>query len=289
MKFSEHWLREYANPAGDTAALVHQLTMQGLEVESLDPAAPPLPGVVVGRVLEVRPHPNADRLRVCRVDAGVTPLQIVCGASNVQVGGVYPVACIGAKLPDGTSIKPAKLRGEASEGMLCSATELGLAEKSDGLLELDAGLLPGQSIAEALGLDDQILDLKITPNRADCFCVTGIARDLAAAIGVPFKAPPATSVVASTDETISVSISNPDDCTVFVSRVIRGVRGDALSSVLAARTPAPERYPQHQSGRRCHQLRDARAWSAIACLRSGQAVGWPDGASRHSPVKSCNC
>lgn len=229
MKFSEQWLREYVNPAGDTAALVHQLTMQGLEVESLDPAAPPLPGVVVGRVLEIRPHPNADRLQVCRVDAGVTPLQIVCGASNVQVGGVYPVACIGAKLPDGTSIKPAKLRGEASEGMLCSVTELGLAEKSDGLLELGAGLLPGQSISEALRLDDQVLDLKITPNRADCFCVTGIARDLAAATGVPFNAPPAAPIVTTTDETISVSISNPDDCTVFVSRVIRSVRGDALT------------------------------------------------------------
>ncbi len=229
MKFSEHWLREYANPAGDTAALVHQLTMQGLEVESLDPAAPPLPGVVVGRVLEVKPHPNADRLRVCRVDAGVAPLQIVCGASNVQVGGVYPVACIGAKLPDGTLIKPAKLRGEASEGMLCSATELGLAEKADGLLELDASLKPGMPVAEALGLDDQIIDLKITPNRADCFCVAGVARDLAAATGVPFRAPATAPVAALIDEVFPVTIGSPDDCPVFVSRVIRGVRSDVPS------------------------------------------------------------
>ena len=227
MKFSEHWLREYASPAGDTAALVHQLTMQGLEVESLDPAAPPLSGIVVGRVLDIRPHPNADRLRVCRVDAGISPLQIVCGASNVQVGGVYPVACLGAKLPDGTLIKPAKLRGEASEGMLCSATELGLAEKSDGLLELDARLTPGLPVAEALGLDDQIIDLKITPNRADCFCIAGVARDLAAATGVPFRAPLAVPVTATTNETIPVSISSADDCPVFVSRVIRGMRSEA--------------------------------------------------------------
>ena len=229
MKFSEQWLREYANPAGDTAALVHQLTMQGLEVESLDPAAPPLPGVVVGRVLEVKPHPNADRLRVCRVDAGVSPLQIVCGASNVQVGGVYPVACIGAKLPDGTLIKPAKLRGEASEGMLCSATELGLAEKADGLLELDANLKPGVPVAEALGLDDQIIDLKITPNRADCFCVAGVARDLAAATGVPFRAPANAPVAAVINEAFPVTIGNADDCPVFVSRVIRGVRSEVPS------------------------------------------------------------
>ncbi|MCB1597342.1 MAG: phenylalanine--tRNA ligase subunit beta [Gammaproteobacteria bacterium] len=229
MKISEHWLREYANPAGDTAALVHQLTMQGLEVESLDPAAPPLPGVVVGRVLEVKPHPNADRLRVCRVDAGVAPLQIVCGASNVQAGGVYPVACVGAKLPDGTLIKPAKLRGEASEGMLCSATELGLAEKADGLLELDAGLQPGMPVAEALGLDDQIIDLKVTPNRADCFCVAGVARDLAAATGVLFRAPETVPVAALIDEVFPVTIGSQDDCPVFVSRVIRGLRSDVPS------------------------------------------------------------
>jgi phenylalanyl-tRNA synthetase beta chain len=229
VKFSEQWLREYANPAGGTAALVHQLTMQGLEVESLEPAAPPLPGIVVGRVLEVKPHPNADRLRVCRVDAGVAPLQIVCGASNVQVGGVYPVACIGAKLPDGTLIKPARLRGEASEGMLCSATELGLAEKADGLLELDANLKPGVPVVEALGLADQILDLKITPNRADCFCVAGVARDLAAATGVPFRAPATTPVTAVSDEVFPVTISSAEDCPVFVSRVIRGVRSNVPS------------------------------------------------------------
>jgi phenylalanyl-tRNA synthetase beta chain len=229
VKFSEHWLREYADPAGDTAALVHQLTMQGLEVESLEPAAPPLPGVVVARVLEVKPHPNADRLRVCRVDAGGAPLQIVCGAANVQAGGTYPVACIGAKLPDGTLIKPAKLRGEASEGMLCSATELGLAEKADGLLELDAGLKPGLPIAEALQLDDQIFDLKITPNRADCFCVAGVARDLAAATGVPFRAPVVAPVAAVIDAVCPVTISSRDDCAVFVSRVIRDVRSGVQS------------------------------------------------------------
>ena len=229
MKFSEQWLREYANPAGDTAALVHQLTMQGLEVESLEPAAPPLAGVVVGRVLEVKPHPNADRLRVCRVDVGASPLQIVCGAANVREGGTYPVACIGAKLPDGTLIKPAKLRGEGSEGMLCSATELGLAEKADGLLELDAGLTPGMSVTEALHFDDQVFDLKITPNRADCFCITGVARDLAAATGVPFRAPEITPVAAAIDEAFPAAISDPDDCPVLVSRVIRGVRSDVAS------------------------------------------------------------
>jgi phenylalanyl-tRNA synthetase beta chain len=238
MKISEQWLRQLANPPGETAALVHQLTMQGLEVESVEAAGPSLERVVVGRVVEVTTHPNADRLRVCQVDVGGSTLQIVCGAMNVRAGGFYPAALAGATLPGGLVIRSAALRGVESAGMLCSAAELGLlgekgdpgaAAKGEGLLELDQGLVPGVPITVVLALDDQILDLKITPNRADCFCVLGVARDLAATTELSFQEPRTVPAPMEEWPAVPVRIEDTAACPAFVTRTIRGIRADARS------------------------------------------------------------
>ena len=235
MKISEYWLRELVSPPGDTAALLHQLTMQGLEVEGVESAGPLLEHVVVGRVAEVAPHPNADRLRICQVDVGNRSVQIVCGAANVRAGGVYPAALPGATLPGGLVIRSATLRGAESAGMLCSIAELGLlgdqgpASQEEGLLELDPGLAAGTPLAVALTLDDQILDLKITPNRADCFSVLGVARDLAAATGVAFAEPEIRPVPPANQQRVSVQIEDLNGCPVFVVRTIHGIRTDAKS------------------------------------------------------------
>ncbi|MEO8445134.1 MAG: phenylalanine--tRNA ligase subunit beta [Gammaproteobacteria bacterium] len=234
MKISELWLREWVNFRGDTAALVHQLTMQGLEVESIEPAGPPLEHVVVGRVVAVAPHPNADRLRVCQVDGGAMTVQVVCGAANVRAGGVYPLALPGAAMPGGLSISRTSLRGVDSAGMLCSAAELGIgdagaAARAEGLLELDASLAAGTPLCAALQLDDRILDLKITPNRADCFSVLGVARDLAATTGLPFAEPGTIPVPAEGGHVTSSLVDEPGLCPTFAVRAVRGLRPDTRS------------------------------------------------------------
>ncbi len=237
MRFSERWLRELVDPPGDTGVLVHQLTMQGLEVESVEQAGPSLDNVVVGRVTAISPHPNADRLRVCQVDVGGSALQIVCGAANVRAGGTYPVALPGAALPGGLVIRSAVLRGVDSAGMLCSRAELGLlgdmgaAGGAEGLLELDHSAVPGKPIVAAMGLDDQILDLKITPNRADCFSILGIARDLAATTGLHFTEPAPLPVVTQAAHSVVVSIEDSVACPVFVVRTIHGISAEARSPV----------------------------------------------------------
>ncbi len=224
MKVSEQWLREWVNPEGDTDALAAQLTMAGLEVDGIAPAAAPLEGVVIGKVLEKAQHPNADRLSVCKVDVGAAePLQIVCGAANVYAGGTFPVATVGTTLPGDFKIKRSKLRGEESQGMLCSGVELGITDDADGLLELDGGLQPGVSVTAALGLDDQIIELDLTPNRADCFSMLGIARDLAAVNGLNFNVPEYPAVAAVSDAEHPVTTAAADACPVFAGRVIRGV------------------------------------------------------------------
>jgi len=234
MKISEHWLREFTSPSGDTATLVHQLTMQGLEVEGVEVAAPPLPNVVVGRVTEVASHPNADRLRVCQVDVAEKVVQIVCGAANVRAGGHYPVALPGATLPGGLVIRSAALRGVESAGMLCSAAELGLADpgaenRQEGLLELELAPAPGLPISTVLDLNDSILELKITPNRADCFSVLGVARDLAATTGAMF-ADTGVSVVDPQDpQTVPVRIEDTAGSPVFMVRAVRGISTTAKS------------------------------------------------------------
>jgi phenylalanyl-tRNA synthetase beta chain len=179
MKINESWLRSWVNPPLDSESLAHQLTMAGLEVDSNDPIAPPFNGVVVGEVLTVVQHPDADRLRVTTVNVGAAnngkPLQIVCGASNVAVGLKVPVAMIGAVLPKDFKIKPSKLRGVDSEGMLCGATEIGLDDGVDGLMVLPVDAPIGQDVRQYLRLDDRVLELGITPNRGDCLSIRGIS------------------------------------------------------------------------------------------------------------------
>jgi len=230
VKVSEQWLREWLSLEGDTDAIADQLTMAGLEVDAVEPASAPLDGVVAGRVVAHGTHPDADRLSLCQVDIGAgEPVQIVCGASNVAEGGVYPVATAGTRLPGGLKIKRGKLRGQVSEGMLCSSAELALAETADGLLELAADTLPGAPVTEVLQLDDQIIDIDLTPNRADCFSMLGVARDLAAINGVAFEEPDVAAVPAASDAALSVELQAERACPVFASRVVTGLDPQATT------------------------------------------------------------
>jgi len=227
MIFSEQWIREWVNPALDTDALVEQLTMAGLEVDAVNGVASEFSGVIVAEVLKVTAHPDADKLRVCEVSDGTSVLQVVCGAPNVREGLKVPYAQIGAKLTgaDGKSfnIKLAKLRGLESSGMLCSADELGLADSSDGLLELVADAPVGTNIRDYLALDDKSLELDLTPNRGDCLGIIGVAREIAALNAIASKEPEIKAVSATHDDSFPVQISAPDQCPRYLGRVVKGV------------------------------------------------------------------
>ncbi|RIJ00381.1 phenylalanine--tRNA ligase subunit beta [Achromobacter sp. K91] len=230
MQFPESWLRTLVNPAIATDELAHRLTMAGLEVEDTVPAAPAFSGVVVGHIVEIAPHPDADKLRVCKVDDGAGELlQIVCGAPNAAAGLKVPLARVGAELPGGMKIGVANMRGVQSSGMLCSARELGLSQDHAGLLELPADMTPGQSIREALNLDDTLFTLKMTPNRADCLSILGVAREVAALTGAPLSVPTAVAVPVTLDERLPVKVEAPDLCGRFGGRVIRGVNARAAT------------------------------------------------------------
>ena len=177
MKFSEQWLRDWVNPTVSTDEIVQQLTMAGLELDGIEPAAPDLSGVIVARIDSTEPHPDADKLQVCQVNIGKNETrQIVCGANNARPGLMTALATEGAILPGGLKIKAAKLRGVESFGMLCATSELGLDEESAGIVELDDDLTIGQSLTDALDLNDSVLDIDLTPNRSDCLSIEGIAR-----------------------------------------------------------------------------------------------------------------
>ena len=219
--------------------------MAGLEVEETRTVAPAFSGVVVARIAAVSPHPNADKLRICRVEDGSgADLQIVCGAPNAAVGLKVPLARVGARLPGDMVIGPATMRGVESSGMLCSARELGLSEDHGGLLELDAGLPVGRPLREALDLDDTVFTLKLTPNRADCLSILGVAREVAALTGAALTVPEAHDIQAAIPDRLPVSIQAPDLCGRFAGRVIRGV--DARAA-----TPAWMRRRLERSGQRC--------------------------------------
>jgi phenylalanyl-tRNA synthetase beta chain len=236
MQFPESWLRSFCNPDLTTQQLADLLTMAGLEVEELQPVAPPFNGVVVGHVLEVAKHPDADRLNVCKVDAGTGEvLQIVCGAPNVRPGIKIPCATVGAELPPGADskdgkpfkIKLGKLRGVESQGMLCSARELGVSEESNGLHILSDDAPIGQNIREHLKLDDTLFTLKLTPNLAHCLSVAGIAREVSALTGAELSMPVIRHVKPSTDARLKVSVEAADLCGRFAGRVIQGVNPKA--------------------------------------------------------------
>ena len=233
MQFPESWLREFCNPTLTTQELADTLTMAGLEVEELQTVAPPFTGIVVGEIKEAVQHPDADRLRICQVDVGQGALlNIVCGAPNARVGIKIPCATVGAELPPGEDGKPfkikvGKLRGVESQGMLCSAKELKIADDNGGLLELPADAPLGQNIREYLNLDDTLMTLKLTPNLAHCLSVYGIAREVSALTGAPLKAPMFPAVATTNADKVAVNISAPDLCGRFSGRVVRGVNTKA--------------------------------------------------------------
>jgi phenylalanyl-tRNA synthetase beta chain len=229
MKVTYRWLQEFTPVSASPEELAAQLTMAGLEVESLAPVAPPFSGVVVGEVLEAGRHPDAEKLSLCQVTTdGKNRLQIVCGAKNVRAGLKVAVAMVGARLPNDVLIQRAKLRGQESNGMLCSARELGLDEEHDGIMELERSLPLNQNVREALDLDDCVLEVNATPNRGDCMSVFGIARDYnAARRRRPIQYPDA-PVAPGQEAVFPVSLESPG-CPVFASRVIRGVRPHAQS------------------------------------------------------------
>jgi phenylalanyl-tRNA synthetase beta chain len=228
MKIPESWLREFVDPPLDNETLAYRLTMAGLEVEENAPVAPFFEHVVVGQILTVAPHGNADRLRICSVDVGEPqPLQIVCGAPNAQAGLKIPCAKVGAVLPGNMTITLAKVRGIESFGMLCSAKELGLNEEPGGLLVLPADAPVGQDFRQYYALDERILTLKLTPNRADCLSIYGVAREVAAITQTCLNAYPSPTVTVALQDTLSVTVKAQAACPRYYGRLIRGVNAAA--------------------------------------------------------------
>ncbi len=223
MKFSEKWLREWINPNLNTQELVHQITMAGLEVDSVEPVAGSFSGVVVGEVLSKEPHPDADKLSVCQVSDGNEQFQVVCGAPNVRAGLKVPFAKIGAVLPGDFVIKKAKLRGVESHGMLCAEAELGLSDSSDGLFELSAEATVGLDFRAYMHLDDHMIEVDLTPNRSDCLSIVGLAREVAVLNQQVLHMPRVSAVPKTIEDTFSVNLLAPEACPKYVGRVIKGV------------------------------------------------------------------
>jgi phenylalanyl-tRNA synthetase beta chain len=230
VKINYRWLKSWVPTDLDARGVADRFTLAGLEVDDCVPVAPPLDGVVVGEITDIQPHPDADRLRVCKVSGDAQERTIVCGAPNAAKGLKVPFATLGTVLPGGLKIKPAKLRGVASEGMLCSSPELGLGEDKSGLMELPSDAQVGQSLSEYLGLDDHVLDIDLTPNRADCLSVRGLARELSALTGTPVRGPVFEPVAAAIEDSVAVNLQAPSDCPCYLGRVVRGVD-------VAAQTP----------------------------------------------------
>ncbi|MEJ5042065.1 phenylalanine--tRNA ligase subunit beta [Pseudomonas sp. B21-036] len=223
MKFSEKWLRGWVNPQVSRDELVARLSMAGLEVDSVTPAAGQFSGIVVGEVLSTEQHPDADKLRVCQVSNGSETFQVVCGAPNVRPGLKIPFAMIGAELPGDFKIKKAKLRGVESNGMLCSAAELQISEENDGLLELAADAPVGQDIRVYLDLDDASIEVDLTPNRGDCLSLAGLAREVGALYGAPVTRPTVPAIAPGIDDVRPVDVLAPAACPRYLGRVIRNV------------------------------------------------------------------
>ena len=230
MKFSELWLREWVNPAISSEALSEQITMAGLEVDGVESVAGAFTGVVVGEVVECGQHPNADKLRVTKVNVGGERLlDIVCGAPNCRAGLKVAVATVGAVLPGDFKIKAAKLRGEPSEGMLCSFSELGVSDDHDGIIELPADAPVGTNIREYLKLDDNAIEISVTPNRADCLGIIGVARDVGVLNQLALNVPDMTPVAATIDDTLPIRVCAPQACPRYLGRVVKGINVKAPS------------------------------------------------------------
>ena len=233
MKISERWLREWVPTDRGLDDIAERLTMLGLEVDAVEDAAAALDGVVVGRIESSAPHPDANRLQLCRVivDPDQDPLQIVCGAPNADVGAIVPVATVGAALPGGIAIKAAELRGQRSEGMLCSATELGFVGDDSGLWQLPSNAAPGTPLNDYLGLPDRILDIDLTPNRGDCLSLRGVAREAAVGLSSALHEPMIAAPESTTDIQRPVHIEAPERCVGYAARCVAGVDPQRVTPV----------------------------------------------------------
>ena len=248
MKFSENWLRQWVNPQINTEELGQQLTMAGLELDGIEPAAPDLTGVIVARIESATAHPDADKLQVCQVNVGDNESrQIVCGAKNARPGLVTALATEGAELPGGLKIKAAKLRGVESFGMLCASSELGLDEESDGIVELDDNLSIGQSLTDALDLGDAVLDIDLTPNRSDCLSIEGVAREVSALNSIAMNVIEIPEAQQDIDEQLTIAVESEHDCPRYCGRIMRDVDTQA-------RTPMWMRERLRRGGIRCINL-----------------------------------
>ncbi len=234
MRFPESWLREWIDPGLDVEALAERLTMAGLEVNAVETDGEALTGVLVGEVLAVEPHPNADRLKLCRVTDGASEIQVVCGAPNVVAGMKSPLALPGTRLPNGVKLRRSKIRGMESNGMLCSARELGLGDDAAGIVRLPDDAPTGRELAGYLALPDRVLDIDLTPNRGDCFSVLGIARDIAALTGSALLGPRLAPVPAAGEAVHPVTIEDARVCPRFAGRVVQGIDTQAVTPVWMA-------------------------------------------------------
>ena len=233
MRISESWLREWVDPKMDTAELAEALTMAGLEVDAIEPAAPDFSGVIVAEILSAEPHPDADKLQVCQVNTGADEtVQIVCGAANARAGLKTVLATVGAVLPGDLKIKKAKLRGVPSFGMLCSTSELGLSADHDGIAELAVDAPVGESLRDYWSLDDQIIDIDLTPNRGDCLGIAGVAREVGAITQADVKTPEISAISVTTDAVFPVHVEEPKACPRYLGRVISGINLDGVATPL---------------------------------------------------------
>ena len=231
MRVSENWLREWINPAIDTQQLANTLTMAGLEVDGIEPAASKFSGVIAASVIEVEEHPDAKKLHVCQVDDGKGEVcKVICGAKNVRKGLKVAFAKVGAVLPNNFKIEPKKLRGVQSNGMLCSASELGLADSAEGIMELPDDVVLGVDVYSSFALDDQVIDIDLTPNRSDCLSIQGVAREVSALLNQPLQNNfEITKVKHSTQSDFPISVQASHECPRYIGRVIEGVSGDIQS------------------------------------------------------------
>jgi len=291
MKFSENWLRSLVDIRADSTTLARRLTMSGLEVAEVSPIGGLLDGVIVARIVACTPHPDADKLRVCRVDTGAGEAQIVCGAPNAREGLVAPLATVGAKLPNGVTIKAAKLRDVESQGMLCSAKELGIDADASGLMELPTDAPVGKPLAEYLGLPDTAIEVELTPNRGDCLGMLGLADEVAAEFGArakPFAASPVRAAVAAPRE---IRLDAGADCPRYLGRAVRGIDMAATTPVwMAQRLRAAgikpinavvdiTNYVMLETGQPLHAFDEAKLDGAIVVRRArkGETLKLLDG------------
>ncbi len=275
MKLSENWLRELVDIPVDRSELAHRLTMSGLEVEDVEILGDALDGVFVAEIIAAEKHPDADKLRVCKVDIGqAQSLQIVCGAPNARVGLKAPLATVGTRV-GAITIKPAKLRGIESNGMLCSGRELGLGTDADGLFELPADAVVGKPLAEALGLPDAVIELGLTPNRSDCLGMYGVAREVAAAFGVASKIPAVPEIPAAHDGAIEVQVVAKADCPRFCARLLRGVN---------AKAPSPPWLKERLRRAGIRPISAIVDVAAYVMIESGQPMHAYDASSLAAPI-----